>query len=175
MKKLCPRKDASLSGVPTQVGTSNCRKFRCMSGLSGSLKKSAQVSGVIPTLGVPTKVGSSDCREFRPKSGLPTQVRTSDIPNRKSCSDLAFWIPIQTVPNSWETWKIRLGEVSYWDKTTSSLYMRGLWPIEFSSIQSTQKHNKSIYYIFLPSFSNLPLLLVLCRCCMARGSTTTML
>ena len=32
-------------------------------------------------------------------------------------------------------------------------------PIEFPSIQSTQKHNKSIYYIFLPSFPNLPLLL----------------
>ena len=65
MKKLCPRKDASLSGVLTQVGTSDCRKFRRVSGLSGSLKKSARVSGVIPTSGVPT-VGSSDpSRDFR--------------------------------------------------------------------------------------------------------------
>ena len=29
--------------------------------------------------------------------------------------------------------------------------MRGSWPIKFPSIQSTQKHNKSIYYLFLPS------------------------
>jgi hypothetical protein len=28
--------------------------------------------------------------------------------------------------------------------------MRGSWPIEFPSIQSTQKYNKSIYYLFLP-------------------------
>jgi len=76
MKKLCPRKDASLSGVPTQVGTSDCRKFRRVSGLPGSLKKSARVSGVIPTSGVPTKVGSSDCREFRLESGLPTGLPT---------------------------------------------------------------------------------------------------
>ena len=144
MKKLCPRKDAPSSGVPTQVGTSDCRKFRRVSGLPGNLKKSAQVSrvistsgvstqvgtsncwkfrrvsglprslkksarvsGVIPTSEVLTKVGSSDCREFQLESGLPTQVGTSDwtsdIPDRKSCSDLAFWIPIRTVPNSWET------------------------------------------------------------------------
>ena len=151
MKKLCPRKDVSSSGVPTQVETSDCRKFRRVSGLSGSLKKSARVSGVIPTSGVLTKVGSSDCWEFRLKSGLPTQVgtsdSTSDIPDRKSCSDLTFWIPIQTVPNSWETWKIRLGEVFYWDKTTPSIYMRGSWPIEFSSIQSSYK---PIYQLILP-------------------------
>ena len=126
MKKLYPQKDASLSGVPTQVGTSNYRKFRRVSGLPGSLKKSARVSGVIPT------------------SRVPTQVGTSDIPNRKSCSDLAFWIMIRTVPNSWATWKIRFGEVSYWDNTTPSIYMRGSWPIEFPSIQSS---NKSIYYL----------------------------
>ena len=133
MKKLCPRKDASLSGVPTQVGTSDCRKFRRVSGLPGNLKKSAQVSGYLyvgsfdpsrdfQLLEVPTGVGTSEkpeeicsgvwgypyvgssdkSRKFR-LSGVPTQVGTSDIPNRKSCSDLAFWIPIRTVPNSWET------------------------------------------------------------------------
>jgi hypothetical protein len=32
--------------------------------------------------------------------------------------------------------------------------MGGLWPIEFTSIQSTQKYNKSIYDLFL---SSLPL------------------
>jgi hypothetical protein len=32
--------------------------------------------------------------------------------------DLALWIPIRTAPNSWETWKILLEMVSYWDKTT---------------------------------------------------------
>ena len=74
MRKLCPQKDATLSGVPTQVGTSDCRKFQWVSGLPESLKKSARVSGVIPTSGVPTNVGSSDCREFRPKSGLPTDL-----------------------------------------------------------------------------------------------------
>ena len=83
MKKLCPRKDAPSSGVLTQVRTSDCQKFRRVSGLPRSLKKSARVSGVIPTSGVPTKVESSDCREFRPKSGLPT-VGSSD-----GCRD--FW------------------------------------------------------------------------------------
>jgi hypothetical protein len=29
--------------------------------------------------------------------------------------------------------------------------MGGSWPIEFPSIQSTQKYNKSIYDLFLPS------------------------
>jgi hypothetical protein len=31
--------------------------------------------------------------------------------------------------------------------------MRGSWPIESTSIQLTQKHNKLIYYLFLPSLS----------------------
>ena len=79
MKELCSRKDASLSGVPTQVGTSDCRKFRRVSGLPGSLKKYARVSGVIPTSGVPTKVRSSDCREFR-LSGVPMGVGTFGKP-----------------------------------------------------------------------------------------------
>ena len=74
-----------LSGVPTQVGTSDYRKFRQVSRLSGSLKKPARVSGVIPTSGV----------------------------------------SIRTVPNSWKTWEISLGEVFYCDKTTPSIYMRG--------------------------------------------------
>ena len=40
-------------------------------------------------------VGSSDkSRKFR-LSGVPTRVGTSDISDRKSCSDLAFWIPIR--------------------------------------------------------------------------------
>jgi len=164
MKKLCPRKDASLSGVPTQVGTSDCRKFRRVSGLPGSLKKSARVSGVIPTSGVPTKVGSSDCRQFRPKLGLPTQVRTSDwtsdIPDRKSYSDLAFWILIRTVPNSWETWKIRLVEVSYWDQTTPSIYMRGSCPIELSIYPIVKQINLlPLLQPFLPS-SPTPMLFI---------------
>jgi len=120
MKELYPRKDAPLLGVPTQVGTSDYRKFRQVSGLSGSLKKPAWVSRVIPM------------------SGVPTQVGTSNRPNKKPCSDLAFWIPIRTVPNSWENWKIRLGEVSYRNKTTPFLYMRGSWPIEIPSIQSSK-------------------------------------
>jgi hypothetical protein len=66
MKELSLRKDAPLSGVPIQVGTSDCRKFRQVSGLSGSMKKLARVSRVIPTSGVPTKVGSFDpSRDFR--------------------------------------------------------------------------------------------------------------
>jgi hypothetical protein len=67
-------------------------------------------------------------------SGLSTRVGTCDRPNKKGCSDLAFWILIRTVLNSWETLKIRLEEVSYWDKTTPSIYMRGSWMIEFPSI-----------------------------------------
>ena len=48
------------------VGTSDCRKFRRVSGLPESLKKSARVSGVIPTSGVPTQVGTSNpSRDFR--------------------------------------------------------------------------------------------------------------
>ena len=77
MKKLCPQKDASVSGVPTQVGTSDCRKFRRVSGLPGNLKKSAQVFGVIPTAGVPTQVGTSDYRKFRRVSGLPRSLKKS--------------------------------------------------------------------------------------------------
>ena len=100
MKKLCPRKDNSLLGVPTQVGTFGKPEEIC--------------SGV---WGYPY-VGSSDKSQKFRLSGVPTQVGTSDIPNRKSCSDLTFWILIRTVLNSWETWKIRLREVSYWDKTT---------------------------------------------------------
>jgi hypothetical protein len=49
----------------------------------------------------------------------------------------------------------RLEEVSYWDKTTPSIYMRGSWP---PSIQSS-KHNKSIYYISFTLSS--PLLVIL--------------
>jgi hypothetical protein len=63
-------------------------------------------------------------QDFQPKSGLLTQVRTFGRPNKKACSDLAFWISIQTIPNSWKTWKIRLWKVSYRDKTTSSIYER---------------------------------------------------
>jgi hypothetical protein len=68
------------------------------------------------------------CLEVFPKefrlSRVPTRVRTSDKPNKKPCSDLTFWILIWTIPNSWETWKIRLGEVFYWNKTTPSIYER---------------------------------------------------
>jgi len=95
-----PSRDFRLSEVPTCVGTSG---------------KSEEICPDV--WGYPYVGSSNKSRKFL-LSGVPTQVRTSDIPNRKSCSDLAFWIPIRTVPNSWETWKIRLGEVSYWDKTT---------------------------------------------------------
>jgi hypothetical protein len=76
MKELYPRKDAPLSGVSTQIGTSDCWKCRQVSGLPGNMKKPTWVSGVIPMLGVPTQVG------------------TSDGPNKKPCSDLVFWILI---------------------------------------------------------------------------------
>ena len=80
-----PSRDFRLSEVPTGVGTSGKSEEIC--------------SGV---WGYP-HVGSSDkSRKFR-LSGVPTQVGTSDIPNRKFCSDLVFWIPIRTIPNSWET------------------------------------------------------------------------
>jgi hypothetical protein len=88
--------------------------------------------------------------DFR-RPGLLTRVGTSDRPNKKGCSDLDFWMSIRTVLNSWETWKIRLGEVSYWDKTTPSIYIRGSWPIEYPSIQSTYKQNN---LLLLPLFSS---------------------
>ena len=95
-----PSRDFRLSEVSTGVGTSG--------------KPEEIFSGV---WGYPYVRSSDKSRKFR-LSGVLTQVGTSDIPNRKSCSDLAFWIPIQTIPNSWKTWKIRLGELFYWDKTT---------------------------------------------------------
>jgi hypothetical protein len=67
--------------------------------------------------GLPTAGTADPSQDFR-RSGLLTRVGTSDRPNKKGSSDLAFWMLIRTVLNSWETWKIRLGEVSYWDKTT---------------------------------------------------------
>jgi hypothetical protein len=94
-------------------------------------------------------LGLSPRREFRQRSEVPT-VGSSDRPNKKLCSDLAFWISIRTVPNSWETWKIRLEEVFYWDKTTPSVYMRGSWPIELPSIQSSIR---SIYYLYSNPFT----------------------
>jgi hypothetical protein len=102
-----------------------------------------------------TRVRTSDPRRNFQLSGLPTQVGISSRPNKKACSDLVFWIPIRTVPNSWKNWKIRLREVSYWDKTTPSIYMRESWPIEFPPIQSS-KHNKPVYSYPFTLFSNLP-------------------
>ena len=75
MKKLCPRKDASLSGVLTQVGASGKPEEIC--------------SGV---WGYPY-VGSFDKSQKFRLSGVSI-VGTSDIPNKKSYLDLAFWIPI---------------------------------------------------------------------------------
>jgi hypothetical protein len=48
---------------------------------------------------------------------------------------------IPSLPNSWETWRSSLGEVSYWDKTTPSIYTRGSWPIEFPYIQLIKQIN----------------------------------
>ena len=39
MKELCPRKDALSSGVPAQVGSSDCPDFRSKSGLPTDLIK----------------------------------------------------------------------------------------------------------------------------------------
>jgi hypothetical protein len=60
------------------------------------------------------------------------------------CFYISFW--------TWETWKISLGEVSYWDKTTPYIYTRGPWPIEFPSIQLS---SKQINLLLLPLFSSL--------------------
>jgi hypothetical protein len=92
-----------------------------------------------PLSGLPT-VGTSDIgRDFWPESRLPTQVETSGRPNKKAYSDLAFWILIWTVPNSWEPWKIRLGDVFYWDKTTPSKYHGRL----SFHLSNRKKHNIS--------------------------------
>ena len=72
-----PSRDFRLSEVPTGVGTS---------------EKPEEIYSDV--WGYPY-VGSSDKSwKFR-LSGVPTQVETSDISDRKSCSDLAFWIPIR--------------------------------------------------------------------------------
>ena len=99
-----PSQDFRLSEVPTCVGTSGKSEEICSGVWGYPYVGSSDKSQKFRLSGVPTRVGTSDW--------------TSDIPDRKSCSDLAFWIPIRTVPNSWETWKIRFGEVSYLDKTT---------------------------------------------------------
>jgi hypothetical protein len=88
--------------VLTLVGSFESQKFVRT---SRKPKNPAWVSEVIPTLGVLAKVGSL------PK--VPVEARTSGRPNLKPCSNLAFWILIRTILNSWETWKISLGEVSY--------------------------------------------------------------
>ena len=99
-----PSRDFRLSEVPTGVGTFG-KPEEIFPGVWGyPYVRSSDKSQKFRLSGVPTQVGTSDW--------------TSDIPDRKSCSDLAFWIPIRTVPNSWKTWKIRLGELFYWDKTT---------------------------------------------------------
>ena len=95
---VMPREDDPLPEVPTQVGSSDTRKFRQTSELSVSLKRPAGCLGLSPR------------RKFRHPE-VSAEVRTSGIPNKKPCSDLTFWIPIRTVPNSWETWKISLREV----------------------------------------------------------------
>jgi hypothetical protein len=76
---------------------------------------------------------------------LLAQAKTFGKPNKKGCMGLAYWIPIRTVLNSWETWKIRLEEISYWDKTTPSIYMRGSCLIEFLSIQSSKTQHINYY------------------------------
>jgi hypothetical protein len=110
-----------------------------------------------PSSGLPAQAwtfGPHPSRNSRLKLELSAQARSSSKPNKKGCSGLTFWIPIWTVLNSWETWKIRLGEVSYWDKTTPSIYMRGSWPIKFPSIQSTNttQNHLSFYHILLSLF-----------------------
>jgi len=144
MKKLCPRKDALLSGVSTQVGTSDCQKFLIGVDTSGKLEDTCS-----SVWGYHHVERSDKGQKFR-LSGVPTQVGTFGEPNLKPYSDLAFWIPIWTILNLWETWKISLGEVFYWDKTTPSLNMRGSWPIEFPSIQSS---DKLIYYLYSNPFT----------------------
>jgi hypothetical protein len=77
------------------------------------------------------------------------------------CKHQNFWPPARTSdfhspnqgeskldPNSFElvgNCRLSLGDVSYWDKTTPSIYTRGSWAIEFPSIQSI---NKLIYYLY---------------------------
>jgi hypothetical protein len=68
----------------TQVGNSDCRDFQPKSGFS-------------------TIETSEPSRDFWPMLGLSTQVETSSRPNKKACSDLAFWILIRIIPNLWET------------------------------------------------------------------------
>jgi hypothetical protein len=56
---VMPQKDAPLSGLPTQVGTSDGWDCR-------------------PESGLPTYVGTSDGQDCWPELGLPTHVGTCD-------------------------------------------------------------------------------------------------
>jgi hypothetical protein len=49
--------------------------------------------------GLPTVETADPSQDFRPMLGLPTRFGTSGRPNKKGCSDLAFWIPMRTVLN----------------------------------------------------------------------------
>jgi hypothetical protein len=114
------------------------------------------LSGVLPQDG-----NSSTSREFRPEPELPANLIKRPI-----------WIWPSGFRSELFQTHGKLGEVSYWDKTTPFIYMRGSWPIKFLSIQSTQ-HNTSINYLSF-IFSS-PLLLVLCLRCMDGGLTTAKL
>ena len=106
-EEVMPSKRCSV--VESSDSSRDFRLLKVSTGVGTSGKPEETCSGV---WGNP-HVGSSDKgRKFR-LSGVLTQVGTSNGPNLKPCSDLAFWILIWTILNSWETWKISLGEVSY--------------------------------------------------------------
>jgi hypothetical protein len=132
--KMLRCRDFWRPGLLTRVGTSDpCRDFRR--------------SGLL------TRVRTSDpCRDFR-RSGLLTRVGTSGRPNKKGGSDLAFWMSIQTVLNSWETWKIRLGEVFYWDKTTPLYIWEDHGRLSFH-LSNRQNNNQNSYFTLV--FSSQP-------------------
>jgi hypothetical protein len=76
-------RDFRLSKVSTGVGTFGKPKETC--------------SGVRGYPHIRSFIGNFDKGQKFWLSGVLTQVRTSDIPNKKPSSDLAFWIPIQTI------------------------------------------------------------------------------
>jgi hypothetical protein len=61
-----------------------------------------------PEPGLPAQVGTfgpHPSQNFQLKLELSARTRagTSSKPNKKGCLGMPFWIPIQTVPNSWKT------------------------------------------------------------------------
>lgn len=102
-------------------------------------------------------VGNSDRhRKFR-HSEVSIGVKTLNWPNKRPYLDMAFWILIQTLPDSWETWKKHVGRFPSGIRPPLSLYIRGSWPIEYTQQPIDLFY---IYYSFHPNLFQPKLLFI---------------